>query len=96
MTYEMPTNITGMTDLITWTDSVTGGWYGNGILMAFWIVVFMVTKKADTKRGFAVASFMTSLIGIMLRSLDMISDSAIVMPIVATGIAVLWLVWDRK
>jgi hypothetical protein len=95
MTYTMPQNITGTVPFIQWADTTVGGWFGSGILVALWAIVFFSTKEADVKRAFATASFLTALVAVMLRALEFISDQTVIFTIIFAAIAMLWLVWDK-
>jgi|TARA_Y100000310_G_scaffold69524_1_gene65037 lipid-A-disaccharide synthase-like uncharacterized protein len=95
MSYEMPQNVTSFVDLISWTDSAVGGWFGASVLGVFFVVMFLANKKQETKNAFAVAGFMTALVGAFLRALDIINDRSVIVAVVIAAIGLLWLVWDR-
>jgi hypothetical protein len=96
MTYTMPQNVTGSVDLLVWTNSTVGGWFGSMILFSFFIVTFMATNKGSTKTAFATASFVTAMVAIMMRAMDFVSDNAVITAIVMAGFAIMWLIVDRE
>lgn len=96
MAWAYPTNVTSSLDLLTWTDTTVSGWFGAGVLMAFWMVMFLVTKKTDTKKAFATTSFMTALIAVPMRVLELINDTHVIIAIVMAAAGLLWLIWDKN
>lgn len=96
MTYAMPQNITGTVDLLVWTNSTVNGAYGNVVLFALFLVVFMATKKAQSKTAFATASFTTALVAVMMRAMDFVSDNAVITSIILAAFGIMWLIMDRE
>jgi len=96
MAHAMPVNVSGIADLIIWTNGpVTNGWFGASILVAFFIVLFMAVKQTDTKKAFATSGFITAMLAVFMRVLEFVDDSAVIVAIIVAAIGLIWLIWDR-
>jgi len=68
-------SITGMFAKInSFTDVGSGGILGIFILLVVGSVLFMMMKAYGSEKALSVAMFVTSLIGLLLRILHLISD----------------------
>lgn len=71
MAYPIP-NITGLTDLFSYVNSVSNGIWGYGILIAIFFIVFLNLSFAENTKAFSVASWITMLASIFLRLMGLI------------------------
>lgn len=55
-----------------WASVVTGGFFWTGLLLAFCVVLFMVTQRFGTTRAFGFGSFVGLLGGIWLTIAELI------------------------
>lgn len=95
-TVVLPQNTTGLVSFISWADGVVNGWFGPVILLALFMVIFLATKKEESKQAFAVAGFLTAIVAVMLRVLEIIPDRTLIISVVVAGAGILWLVVDRE
>jgi len=91
--YEMPSNTTTFVDLVNWTNTITGGLYGNMALITFWFVVFFSMKQYLTRQAFTVASWACMIVSIFMRMMGIVGDMIMFIFIILVGISVVWLSW---
>ena len=74
MTYNLTnfTNTTNVVDMIGVANDITGGWYIGLVFISIFIILFMSMKNYQTDTVLIVSSFVTSLIGLILWSLNWI------------------------
>ncbi len=92
--YEPPTNVTDATQMISWLNSTTSLWLFQGIILVFFIVslVTMLKNQANTaSKSFSAASFVTMIIAVMARVLDLIPTWFMTIWIVAVGVSSMWM-----
>lgn len=70
MPYNYPTTINatkGLPEILNYTNEVTYGWIINMVLIAVWFIILIGYYKAKGEfgEGFAVAGFITLLVGLM-------------------------------
>ena len=95
MTYAAP-NITQVTDIFIYADTVSNGVYGAGILMALFIVVFSWTLRAgSTKNAFVAASTITVITSILFRYLSIINGMTLTIFLVIAFVSYIWL-WTTE
>jgi len=87
-------NITGFYEGMLYANSVTENWFSPFILIALWIIMFMVLGRTNKDNGFAAASLITFIISGMLRAMGLISDLWILVFLMLTGISVIFLFKD--
>ena len=90
--YEYPTNISNLTDLVTYTSNATQGWFGSLIAFAIFCVTFFSLKQYQTSRAFAGASFITLITIIIFRIINLVGDLILITAIMLVIIAVIWLI----
>lgn len=59
-------NITNPMDWFVWINTLSGGFFGVGILGAFWVIIFISLKSYETEKSFATASFLTNVLCFLL------------------------------
>jgi hypothetical protein len=91
--YEMPQNTTTFVDLVSWTNSITGGLFVNMAMITFWFVVFFSMKQYLTRQAFTVASWTCMITSIFFRMMGLVDDLMMFVFIIMVGISVVWLSW---
>jgi len=79
--FPMP-NATNITGIATYANTVTGGWFWSLILVAIFMVTFLVQKNYPTERAFVSSSFLTFLSAIFMFILGLIADQIFVIAFV--------------
>ena len=86
-------NVTGIGSLFNWANQVTYGGFGLGIIVAFWMIsmITMTFSTGNFRKAFAASTLMSTIIAILLRGLTMTTDAVVIIMIILTVIAGLWL-----
>lgn len=62
MLYELPTSMTDPVAWLQWINQITGYWFGPGVLIGFFLVMFLSFKRYDTEKAFATSSILTAVL----------------------------------
>lgn len=92
--YEPPANVTTATQMIDWINSTTSLWLFQGIIGAVFVIslITMLRNPQNTaSKAFSAASFVTMLISVMARVLDLIPTYFMSIWIVFTGLSAIWM-----
>ena len=91
-----PENMTGIFGLFSHANTLTEGFLGTGILIAVAVVAFLTTKMFSTEKAFGFAGFLSLLVAILLRFMDLISDTVLYITIIAFVGILVWLYSMRE
>lgn len=69
------TNANNVGELVTAVNTASGFYLFNIITLAIFIVLFIVFRQRGFNIAFSSASFLTALLSLILRSLNLISDT---------------------
>tara|TARA_Y100000310_G_C20673279_1_gene811456 strand:+ start:569 stop:874 length:306 start_codon:yes stop_codon:yes gene_type:complete len=92
--YNPPTNVTDATQMISWINNTTDLWLFQGILGSVFVIslVVMLKNQANTaSRAFAAASFITMILSVFARVLDLIPTWFMSIWIVFVGLSAIWM-----
>ena len=92
--YEPPANVTDATQMVSWINSTTDLWLFQGILAGIFVIalVSMLRNQANTaSKAFAASSFITMILAVMARVLDLIPTWYMSLWIVLVGLASIWM-----
>jgi len=92
--YDPPTNVTTATDMIGWLNSTTSLWLFQGILGSVFVIslVSMLQNQSNTaSKCFAASSFITMLLSVLARTLDLIPTWFMSIWIVMVGLSSVWM-----
>lgn len=84
--------------LFTWANTTTSGGFGLGILVAFFMISLgtMLTFNGRMKGAMSASVFMTTVLAIMLRGMDVVTnDYFVIIGIVMTALSVVWLYYGQ-
>lgn len=90
----MPTNFTSVNGLYTAWDFLNDQsmFFGISIvIMTFFVSFFMMKQNFETKRAMAGSLFLTIIVAIWLRSIELVSTYVIVVCIVGLILSMFWL-----
>lgn len=96
MTYAYPENITNMTSVFVWANSVTSSWFAPVLMLIVWVVAFLSLKVYSTARALASSSFLMLLMAIFFRVIGLISNVILIASVVITIISIVWLWFEGK
>ncbi len=90
------TNVSSPGALLTWANQQTQYGFGVGVLMAFFLVMLLQSSyyQLSLKKGFATASFVSAILAILARSIELVSDTVVMISILLVIISVAWLFSD--
>ena len=94
--FPYPGEMNSTIDLLSMANAYTKGFLGTGILIIIGFVAFFSTKAYSTDRAFGFAAFMTLLSAILLRFLDMISDTILLLSFSLFVLSVVFLIRERS
>jgi len=86
MTYSIP-DYSDLAEFMTYNNEITDGWYGPVILFCFWIVIFINLKNYQTPEAFAGASFLSSIISLLLYTAGILNGTVAMIPVILTAIS---------
>ena len=92
--YEPPTNVTDATQMISWINGTTSLWLFQGILLSLFVVslVAMLKNQANTaSKSFSAAAFITMILSVFARVLDLIPTYFMTIWIVMVGLSAIWM-----
>ena len=97
MTYPLPGNMTGFTDMFMYTNSVSDGIFGPGVMFAIYVICLMYMKmNGERIQAACMASgFITTLVGIMFLFMGIVTGGQLAVVIVITALSVLWQISDN-
>lgn len=62
MLYELPATLSDPVVWLQWTNQITGYWFGPGIVLAFFLIMFIAFKSFTTDRAFAASSLLATIL----------------------------------
>lgn len=79
-------------------NTESGGLFGIVILLAIYVVVFIIANKGgDSKNAFVVSAFIGGIMGIIFRLAQIIANDAVVfIGIILIVIGALVLIWSKE
>lgn len=94
MAYIPPTNVTTATQMMQFVNSTTGQWLFQGIISIVFAIslIGMLKNQANTaSKCFAAASFVTMILAVFARVLDLVPTWFMSLWIVIVGLSALWM-----
>ena len=94
--FSMRENMTGLTDVMKWSDDLSGNTYFPLTILAAWFIVFMVAsvRYQNSIKGFALSALFSLSHVTAYVALRWVPNYYIVFPILLVGIAGL-LIWVK-
>lgn len=90
--YSYPYNVTSFLSLMHYANNAVDGMLGLGILIAMGIIIFLATKLYSYERALGLSAFITFIIALFFKFINLISDGILFGCIVylIAGIIALW------
>lgn len=92
--FSPPENVTTATQMVGWVNDTTSMWLFQGIIGSFFIIslVSMLQNQGNTaSKAFAAASFLTMIIAVFARVLNLIPTWYMSIWVVLVGISAVWM-----
>ena len=89
-----PTNVTTATQMVEWVNNSTSQWLFQGMLGSVFIIslIAMMNNQANSaSKSFAAASFVTMILSVFARTLNMIPTWFMSIWIVMVGLSAIWM-----
>ena len=91
MTFDYPSNITGIYSLVSWSNTVSEGWFVSLILIGLFAILFLSFKSYSTERAFGASSFITMVLAILAGSIGLVSSKFVIGSIILGAIGLVCL-----
>lgn len=88
-------NITDITDMVTVTNTVTDGYFGPGIAVAVWIVLFGFGLAYGRAQAITYSSSITLLILFVENSMGLVPYWAIIADLILLAVGIFMLLNER-
>ena len=92
--YPSPGNVTTATDMMSWINNSTSSWLFQGILLSVFMIslISMLKNQANTaSKSFAAASFVTMILSVFARVLNLVPGFFMNIWIVMVGVSAIWM-----
>jgi multisubunit Na+/H+ antiporter MnhF subunit len=98
MTYPTPTNITGLSGMFTYADSIVSNYLGSAILMGlfFIIVIYQVNRGNDIAKTFVASGWVMSIVSIFFYFLELINPTIMFTSISLLVVSSLWAYFQKQ
>jgi hypothetical protein len=96
MSLNPPTNTTKFLDLLTFANNKTDSWFGNLILIATFVITFIVLKRGSVSQAIAAAGFVTTIFAIGFWALGIAGHMAVLASIFMTAIGGIGMYYESK
>jgi hypothetical protein len=95
MSFPEPTNVTGLLPLFQHANNLVDGMLGMFIVIIVFFLTFISNKQYTWERAFAFSSFITFIVALFLRFMNMINDVVFFTVIALLIIAIVLLWWEH-
>jgi len=83
--YPQPNITGGFANLTSYGNIVTNGMLGIGIIVSFWVILFLIFRKTGDWEALTASSFITVIAAGILMGMDLINYVWIVIPMIMTA-----------
>jgi len=88
--YATPKNITGISDLVSWTATTVPA-FGIFVLIMVFFISFFSLKNYTTERAFAFSSFFCALIAFLMQMMGLINSRVAFITYIVAALGLVWL-----
>lgn len=88
-------NVTDITELLKYSNDLSGNLYIPLFLVAMWIIVFAASQNAGNVKSFSMASIFTFTLSIFFVGLGLINSQLIVIPLFLVAVSG-FLIWKER
>jgi hypothetical protein len=86
----------GFYEYFGFVNTAAGGLFFPAMIFVIWIVIFLAVKSYSTPKAFTFASFMCSILSILLAVMDYISPKIMYVFFIFLVIGLVWLKLDTE
>lgn len=92
MYYPLPnTTVTGLVGLLQYSNIVTNYYFGPGVVLAFFVVMFLAMKSFEAEKAFAGSSFLTFVFCFLFYLVDLTTVSHVFLTALAVMLSIIGL-----
>jgi hypothetical protein len=95
MVYDHLNATNGFADILTYMNTVTNNVFWTFALFIIFIIL-VLSMRNSFERNIPAAMYITTLLGMLLRIINLISDYAIIVCVIGTGLSVFWSYFSNK
>lgn len=92
--YINSSNVTNYVQMLEYANRVSEGWFGVGIILSFFIIIFVASMAYGAKRAFVSSAFLTIILALLLRIMNVINNYIFIFASVVFFIAMI-LMWQK-
>lgn len=98
MTYDTPNvnDTKGIHEISNYLNTVSDGVLFPGILGAVWFIIFISLLKLGASRAFTTASFICSILAMLLTILGLFSDRIMYLLFVLVAVGAVWIKLENQ
>lgn len=96
MPFSDPTNVTSVTSLFDYTNSITGSFFMPAMLLMIWMILFIILKQWRTEGALTSSTFIVMLLSFLMRASDLVGDIVVAFVVIVFLITVFIQVLDRE
>ena len=89
--YDYPNMTGGFANVTSYVNTTTSGTFGIGMLLAFYMVLFLSFRKWGDLEGFTAATFITTVMAGIFRGVGLVTDLPFLIGIMLTGLCIILL-----
>jgi len=88
--YAEPINISGITGMMQYANTVSNSWFGILLLIGIYSVIMLVNLARDKHSAAAAAGYSTAVFAVLFRIIEIITDWQMYIFIVLCAFSVIW------
>lgn len=96
MVYANPTNVSSITGMFTYTNSVTNNLFAPAILFVIWIILFITLKQWRTEGALTSSTFIVMLLTFILRAGNIVGDVVVAIVTILFLLTIFIQIMDRE
>ena len=89
-------NVTSITNLLPYLNSVTTGYFGVGILLCVFLITFVTGKSFSAEKALSFSGFLTMIVAVLLRMMSLITDGVLTFVVIMFCAITLWMWMQRQ
>ena len=80
--------INSLYDVFHWVNSASGGWFGYMIIVAVFVLAFIISNRFETIDAFRTASYGAFLVAVLLALVGFVDSLSVVLTLILVGVSV--------
>lgn len=94
--HQLPPNATDISQILRWVNSVTDNTFGSMTLISIFAISFIALKRYEFEEALTGSLTITSIIGILLYTMELISDFIVIGLIVSLVLTIFALISKKR